>query len=122
MKAHRDGLPGFSARSARRGDAVHRETCATPSVRALYRAESPGKPPSVAYAARRWASESFDDAPHRLQLPSCPTGRIRDLYGPSSALLGISASRRRVTGTRRRNRVAAGGGEHPPTRQLIGWF
>ena len=38
MKTHRDGLPGLSARSVRRGDAGHREACATPS-------ESPGKPP-----------------------------------------------------------------------------
>ncbi len=35
---HGDGLPRFSARSVRRGDAGHREACATPS-------ESPGKPP-----------------------------------------------------------------------------
>ena len=35
---HRDGLPRFSARSARRGDAGHRETCATQS-------ESLGRPP-----------------------------------------------------------------------------
>ena len=34
----RDGLPGFSARSALRGDAGHRKPCATLS-------ESPGKPP-----------------------------------------------------------------------------
>ncbi len=34
----RDGLPRFSARSARRGDAGHREACATLS-------ESLGKPP-----------------------------------------------------------------------------
>ncbi len=27
------------------------------------------------------ASKSFDDAPHRLRLSSCPTGRLRDLYG-----------------------------------------
>ena len=38
MKTHRDGFPRFSARSVRRGDAVHRETCATTS-------ESLGKPP-----------------------------------------------------------------------------
>ncbi len=36
---HRDGLPRFSARSVRCGDAVHREACATLS-------ESLGKPPS----------------------------------------------------------------------------
>ncbi len=35
---HRDGLPRFSARIVRRGDAGHREACATPS-------ESLGKPP-----------------------------------------------------------------------------
>ncbi len=35
---HRDGLPRFSARSVRRGDAVYREPCATLS-------ESLGKPP-----------------------------------------------------------------------------
>ncbi len=35
---HRDGFPRFSARSVRRGDAAHRETCATLS-------ESLGKPP-----------------------------------------------------------------------------
>jgi len=34
----RNGLPGFSARSVRRGDAGHRKPCATLS-------ESPGKPP-----------------------------------------------------------------------------
>ncbi len=36
---HRDGLPRFSARSVRRGDAGHREACATLS-------ESLGKPPA----------------------------------------------------------------------------
>ncbi len=35
---HRDGLPGFSARSVRPGDAGHRKACATPSA-------SLGKPP-----------------------------------------------------------------------------
>ena len=35
---HRDGLPRFSARSVRRGDAGHHEPCATLS-------ESLGKPP-----------------------------------------------------------------------------
>ena len=38
MKTHRDGLPRLSARSARRGDAGHREVCATTT-------ESLGKPP-----------------------------------------------------------------------------
>jgi len=42
MKTHRDGLPGLSVRSVRRGDAGHRETCAT---QGLGGAESPGKPP-----------------------------------------------------------------------------
>ena len=39
---HRDGLPRFSARSVRRGDAGHREACATLSAPL---AESLGKPP-----------------------------------------------------------------------------
>jgi len=26
------------------------------------------------------ASKSFDDAPHRLRLSSCPASRLRDLY------------------------------------------
>ncbi len=34
---HRDGLPGFSAKSVRCGDAGHRKACATPS-------ENLGKP------------------------------------------------------------------------------
>ena len=38
MKTHRDGLPRFSARSVRRGDAGHREPCATTTG-------SLGKPP-----------------------------------------------------------------------------
>ncbi len=38
----RDGFPRFSARSARRGDAGHREACATLSAPL---AESLGKPP-----------------------------------------------------------------------------
>ncbi len=37
MKTHRDDLPRFSARSVRRGDAGHREPCATTSVRASWR-------------------------------------------------------------------------------------
>ncbi len=35
------------------------------------------------------ASESLDDVPHRLRLPSYPADRLRDLYGSLSALLGI---------------------------------
>ena len=79
---HRDGFPRFSARSARRGDAGHREACATLS-------ESLGKPPPVVHAARRSASESLDDAPHRQHLPSYPTGRMDDPYGSLLSLLGI---------------------------------
>ncbi len=44
---HRDGFPRFSARSAWRGDAGHREPWATLS-------ESLGKPPAVARANRQW--------------------------------------------------------------------
>ena len=35
----------------------------------------------VARANRRRASESLDDIPHRLQLPSYPADRPHDLYG-----------------------------------------
>jgi hypothetical protein len=38
------------------------------------------------------ASESLDDAPHRLRLPFCPADRARDLYGSLSAILGISCA------------------------------
>ncbi len=38
MKTYRDGLPRFSVRKVRRGDAGHRVPCATPS-------ESLGRPP-----------------------------------------------------------------------------
>ncbi len=72
---HRDGLPRLSARSVRCGDAGHRKACATPSEKP-WQAAVP-----VAYAARRRASKSFDDAPHRLHLSSYPTSRLRDLYG-----------------------------------------
>ncbi len=93
---HRDGFPRISARSAWRGDAGHRKPRATSS-------ESLGKPPPVAQANRRRASESLDDpssaaaalplrrvdAPHRPRRPSYPADRLRDLYGSLSALLGI---------------------------------
>ncbi len=88
---HRDGFPRFSARSVRRGDAGHREACATPS-------ESLGKPPLVVHAALRSASESLADAPHRRRLPSCPIAnhlawakksRMDDPYRSLSPLLGI---------------------------------
>ena len=35
----------------------------------------------VAQAAGRRASGRLADTPHRLQRPSYPTGRLRDLYG-----------------------------------------
>ena len=41
---HRDGLPWFSARRARRGDAAHRKAGATTSAN-LIAGESLGKPP-----------------------------------------------------------------------------
>ncbi len=83
---HRDGLPRFSARSVRRGDAGHCEAHATLS-------ESLGKAAvPVVHAARRRASESRDDAPHRLRLPSYPTGRMDDPYGSLSSLLGMRGS------------------------------
>ena len=46
----------------------------------------------VAWANRRRASGSLDDAPHRLRPPFCPADRPRDLYGSLSALLGISGA------------------------------
>ncbi len=72
----RAGLPRFSALSVRCGDAGHRKACATPS-------ESLGKPPFRSpMRPVGGASKSFDDAPHRRQLSSCPTSRLRDLYEP----------------------------------------
>ena len=44
----------------------------------------------VVHAARRRASESLDDAPHRQRLPSYPTDRMDDPYGSLSSLLGIT--------------------------------
>ncbi len=42
------------------------------------------------------ASESLDDVPHRLRLPSDPpvgpTHRLHDLYGSLSTLLGLTPS------------------------------
>ncbi len=49
----------------------------------------------VAYAARRRASERLDDVPHRRRRPSYPTGRLRDLYGSLSTLLGCLIPLRR---------------------------
>ncbi len=68
---HRDRLTTFSA-LWRCG--------ATQSVRDAVRNPWQAADP-VAYAARRGASKSIDDAPHRLQLSSYPTSRLRDLYG-----------------------------------------
>ena len=81
---HGDGLPRFSARSVRRRDAGHRKPRATPS-------ESLGKPPLVAPATRRRASEGLADGggPHRLLPSSYPTGRGGDPHGSLSPLLGI---------------------------------
>ncbi len=63
---HRDGLPRFSARSMRCGDAGHRKS------------KSFDDPSSAAAALplRRV------DAPHRLHHSSYPTSRLRDLYEP----------------------------------------
>ncbi len=44
----------------------------------------------VVQANRRRASESLDDVPHRLRLPSYPADRLHDLYGSLSTLLGMS--------------------------------
>ncbi len=86
---HRDGLPRFSARSVRRGDAGHREACATPSANLL--AESLGKPPFRSpmrpVGGRRKALTMPRIA---WPLPSYPTGRMGDPYGSLSPLLGIT--------------------------------
>ncbi len=71
---HRDGLPRFSARSVRCGDAGHREACATPS-------ESRGKPP---FRSRRRPVGGRRKilTMHLISctLSSYPTSRLRDLY------------------------------------------
>ena len=74
IMTHRDGFPRFSARSAWRGDAGHREP--GDAARKPWAAVVP-----VAWANRRRASGSLDDAPHRLRPPFCPADRPRDLYG-----------------------------------------
>ena len=82
---HRDGLPRFSARSVRCGDASHRKACATPS-------ESLGKPPfrsPMRPVGGRRKALPMRYALHRLQLPSYPTGRLGDPYGSLLTLLGI---------------------------------
>ncbi len=81
--AHRDGLPRFSARSVRRGDAGHREARATLS-------ESLGKPPFRSSMRPGGGRRKAVTMPrHRLRLPSYPTGRMDDPYGSLSSLLGI---------------------------------
>ena len=85
---HRDGLPRFSALSARCGDAGHSKAWATTS-------ESLGSAAlRVAYAARRRASKRLDDAPHRRRPFSYPTDRIRDLYESLSVTFGIISKER----------------------------
>jgi hypothetical protein len=69
--AHRDGLPRLLARSVRRGDAGHWKTRTTRPFPIL--------------------AKSLDDVPHRLQLPSYPTGCISDLYGSLLMQLGMTA-------------------------------
>ncbi len=65
---HRDGVPRFSARSARRGDAGHREARATPS-------ESLGKPPSRSHGRTAGGRRKALPMPHIAGgLP--PTRRI----------------------------------------------
>jgi len=47
----------------------------------------------VAHAARRRASKTLADTPHRLRVSSCSTGRMGDLYRSLLLLFGISGSR-----------------------------
>jgi len=79
----RDGLPGFSARSVRRGDAGTSEAVRD-AVRKPWQAAVP-----VPHSACRRASKSLDDAPHHLRLFSYPTDRMGDPYGSFSSVLGI---------------------------------
>ncbi len=62
---HRDGFPRLSARGAGRSAGGPRKPRAAT-------AQSRGKPPPVAQANRRRASESLDDVPHRPRLLSYP--------------------------------------------------
>ena len=64
MKTHRDGLPGLSARSVRRGDAGYRETCATPS-------ESPGN-----FSPARRAAYAISMGLHQRSLVLGPVNRF----------------------------------------------
>ncbi len=80
---HRDGLPRFSARSVRRGDAGHRKPRATLS-------ESLGKPPARSSIRPVGGRRKALTMPlHRPRLPSYPTSRMDDPYGSLSPLLGI---------------------------------
>ncbi len=51
MTTHRDGLPRFSARSVRRGDAGHRKPCA---AQGFGGSESLGKPSLWAFISNPW--------------------------------------------------------------------
>ncbi len=59
-------------------------TVINPEFRGTVVEELPDKLPFPYGRTRlmRMAPKSFDDAPHRLQLSSCPTNRLRDLYEP----------------------------------------
>ncbi len=100
---HRQGFPtpsgGSPARPERRfpkafGQERVARRCGTseamrdavrPRARKSWEAATP-----VARANRRRASESLDDIPHRLRLPSYPADRPHDLYGSLSARFGIT--------------------------------
>ena len=97
VMTHRDGFPRFSARSAWRGDAGHREPCGTPPESPQSGSMGEAAVP-VAWANRRSASGSLDDVPHRPRLPSCPADSPGDLYGSLLRTFGIrSEARRRHT-------------------------
>ncbi len=73
---HRDGLPSFS------DGVAHASRCPASPQRTLL-AENIGKPPLRSRMRPVGGHrKSFDDAPHRLQLSSYPTSRLRDLYEP----------------------------------------
>ncbi len=97
---HRDGFPRLSA-STRVAQRCGTSVAMRP-VSKLWAARKPWETAvPVAQANRQRAngraSESLDDVPHRLRLPSYPpldppggpTDRLPDLYGSLSALLGM---------------------------------
>ena len=92
---HRDGLPALSVRSVPRSDAAHRKVCATTSERS-------GRPPfrsrTRSVGGRRKALTM-----RRIACGLVPTrrGRVRDLYGSLSVLLGISKVKRFVSKRKR---------------------